>query len=96
MKSDGELSPRQRALRSRISSLAGRIAANKRVAQADYDGRAATRPASEAYWLRLDSEVDPRGELEPSVRREKAKKLWQSRMLEGQLRRAQKALRKAS
>jgi hypothetical protein len=90
-----DLTPRQLALRQRIASISGRIAANRRIAQPDYDGRAATRAATDAYWLRLDAEVDPQGLLDTGTRRAKAKKLFQARMLEGQLKRAQKALRKA-
>jgi hypothetical protein len=90
-----ELTPKQRALRQRIASLSGRIGATARTMKEGYDGKEAMRPATEAYWLKLEAECDPRHELGADERRAKAKKLWQTRMLAGQLKRAQKALKKA-
>ena len=83
------------AVRSRIASIAGRIAANKRVATPGYDGRQATRPATTAYWQKLEAEVDPEGRLPPGERLARAKKLFLVKMDEGKLKKAQSQLRKA-
>lgn len=90
------MKPDRDTLRRRIASLTGRISANKRVAQPHYDGREATRPAKEALWARLDAEVDPDCLLMPDERRAKAKKLWQARMDEGKLKKAQRQLKRAA
>lgn len=95
MKDKGELSPRRKALRSRIASLAGRVGAASRIAKAGYDGKEATKPASAAYWNKLMDQCDPQHELEPDERMAKAKQLWQLNMQKAQLKRARAALRKA-
>lgn len=90
-----EPTPAQKALRQRIASLSGRIAANRRAAAPGYDGKAATAPAKTAYWGKLMAEVDPNEELPEDERLARAKRLWQVRMDEGKLKRARNALRKA-
>ena len=94
-KHDGELSPQRKALKQRIASLAGRVGATARTLQPGYDPKEAVRPATEGYWLKLDSEVDPRHELPADERRAKAKRLWRMKMEQAKLKRAQAALRKA-
>jgi hypothetical protein len=66
--------------------LRARLAAHARAAAPTYDGAAATAPATAGYWAKLEAEVDPAGQLAPAARRTKARRLWQSRMDAGKLR----------
>lgn len=95
MKHDGEMSPKQRALRQRIASVSGKLGAARRQSKPDYDPREATAKARSARWAKLLAAVDPDAKMTEEEREEKAGKLWRSQMLEGQLKRAQKELRKA-
>lgn len=90
-----ELTPKQKALRQRIAVMSGRIGGVSRTLRPGYDGREATKPATEAYWARLEAEVDPDGVMSADKRRREAKKLWRLRMEQAQLKRAQAQMRKA-
>lgn len=95
-KSNGELSPERRALLQRIASISGKIGSHKRCSQPGYNGKEATAKAQAAFWAKLMAEVDPDEQMAPDERMVAAKHLWKSKMLQGQLKRAQNQLKKVS
>ncbi len=61
--------------------MAGRAGALRSWANTE-DKTARTKPARDAFLAKFETEVDPRGELPESVRRERARLLRRAHMLE--------------
>jgi hypothetical protein len=76
--------------------VSGQLGAARRQSKPGYDPNQATAAARSARWNKLLTAVDPEGKLPEQEREERARKLWHSQMLEGQLKRAQAQLKEAS